>query len=164
MRITIIMLDSNQLTAEVVCKPIKTSNSDDGTICLSLSKALRTGIVHIKIEYEASIGNSMVGFFRAKYRAADSSTSTIRDDKYSVILATHFEPCHARYAFPCFDMPHLKATFEVDIEIPEKLTALGNMPVRDTRKLTGSKNGLKRVHFEKTPVMSTYVIKALAQS
>lgn len=99
----------------------------------------------------------MVGFFRANYRAFGQPASVIRDGDKAVMLATHFEPCHARWAFPCIDEPHLKATFDLSIEIPEELTALSNMPVKDTTKLSGGKDGLQRVAFHRTPVMSTYV-------
>lgn len=99
----------------------------------------------------------MTGFFRARYRALDKSAGIIRDGEDTFLLATHFEPCHARWAFPCFDEPRLKATFDVDIEIPEALTALSNMPVKDTTSFTSEKLGMKKIAFQRTPIMSTYV-------
>lgn len=71
------------------------------------------------------------------------------------MFSTQFEACDARTAFPCFDEPNLKATFEFDVEIPEDLVALSNMPEKSTSK--GSKSGLKVVSFDPTPPMSTYV-------
>jgi aminopeptidase N len=71
------------------------------------------------------------------------------------MLSTQFESCDARRAFPCFDEPNLKATFDFEIEIPKGQMALSNMPVQSERE--GSNSGLKFVTFEKTPVMSTYV-------
>lgn len=71
------------------------------------------------------------------------------------MFSTQFEACDARQAFPCFDEPKLKATFDFEIEIPKGLTALSNMPVKGTR--SGSSEALEVVSFERTPVMSTYV-------
>ena len=42
------------------------------------------------------------------------------------------------------------------MEIPEDLTALSNMPEKETKK--GNKQGTKVVSFERTPVMSTYLL------
>lgn len=70
------------------------------------------------------------------------------------MFSTQFESGDARRAFPCFDEPNLKATFDFSIEIPEDQVALSNMPEKEVQK---GKNGLKVVSFEKTPLMSTYV-------
>lgn len=77
------------------------------------------------------------------------------------MLSTQFQPCDARRAFPCFDEPALKASFELSIEIPDDQTALSNNPVTNIT-LTSRSGGTegwkwKVVTFEKTPVMSTYL-------
>ena len=79
-----------------------------------------------------------------------------RDDEFHYMFSTQFESCDARRAFPCFDEPNLKATFDFEIEIPEDHVALSNMPETSTSK--GSKEGLKVVAFETTPIMSTYLL------
>ena len=64
-----------------------------------------------------------------------------------------------------FDEPALKATFSSTLIIPSHLTALSNMPIQSEKPFTdGKKKGkgpinedLKRVEFETTPIMSTYV-------
>jgi aminopeptidase N len=71
------------------------------------------------------------------------------------MFSTQFESCDARRAFPCFDEPNLKATFDFGIEIPEDQVALSNMPEKDVKQ---GKNGRKVVAFEKTPLMSTYLL------
>lgn len=72
------------------------------------------------------------------------------------MLSTQFESSDARRAFPCFDEPNLKATFDFDIEIPEDQTALSNMPEKEVTK--GKKSGTKVVSFERSPIMSTYLL------
>ena len=42
------------------------------------------------------------------------------------MIATKFEPTDARKAFPCFDEPQLKATYEITIEHPKDTIALSN--------------------------------------
>ncbi len=70
------------------------------------------------------------------------------------MFSTQFESCDARRAFPCFDEPNLKASFDFEIEIPEDQVALSNMPEKEVKK---GKDGRKVVSFDRTPVMSTYV-------
>jgi aminopeptidase N len=98
----------------------------------------------------------MAGFYRSKYKpTVTPSTGTAKQGDEYYMFSTQFEACDARRAFPCFDEPNLKASFEFEVEIPEDQVALSNMPEKATRK--GSKDGLKVVSFEKTPAMSTYV-------
>lgn len=91
----------------------------------------------------------MKGFYRSKY------TSPSGDEKYAAV--TQFEPTDARQCFPCWDEPALKATFNIKLTVPKDLTALSNMPVlhsaehRDTVTYT----------FEKSPIMSTYLVAAV---
>lgn len=99
----------------------------------------------------------MAGFYRSKYKpAVTPAASVAKDDEYHYMFSTQFESCDARRAFPCFDEPNLKATFDFEIEVPEDQTALSNMPEKETKK--ASKSGFKVVSFEKTPVMSTYLL------
>ncbi|OKL57372.1 hypothetical protein UA08_07691 [Talaromyces atroroseus] len=124
---------------------------------LSFEKEIAPGDVLLNIEFTATINEAMAGFSRAKYKATVTpASSTPKADEFHYMLSTQFEACDARRAFPCFDEPNLKATFDFEIEIPKDLVALGNMPVKSERD--GSKEGLKIVSFERTPVMSTYLL------
>jgi aminopeptidase N len=71
------------------------------------------------------------------------------------MFSTQFESCDARRAFPCSDEPNLKATFDFEIELPEDLVALSNMPRKEVKK---SRDGFKVVSFDQTPIMSTYLL------
>jgi len=71
------------------------------------------------------------------------------------MFSTQFESCDARRAFPCFDEPSLKASFDVSIEIPEDQVALSNMPEVSSKS---TQKGRKTVSFERTPTMSTYLL------
>ena len=101
------------------------------------------------------MNDAMEGFYRAKYKPTVTPTTAPTDGKHYYMFSTQFEACTARRAFPCFDEPNLKASFELELEIPDGLVAISNMPEKATSK--GSKSGLKKISFEKTPAMSTYV-------
>jgi aminopeptidase N len=99
----------------------------------------------------------MAGFYRSKYKSvAEPAKSVPFVDGHHYMFSTQFESCDARQAFPCFDEPNLKATFDFEIELPEDQVALSNMPEKETKK--SSKDGLKVVSFETTPIMSTYLL------
>ncbi|EXJ53365.1 uncharacterized protein A1O5_13405 [Cladophialophora psammophila CBS 110553] len=135
-----------------------TFNEND-QVCISFPDTVPKGYLQLKISFKGRITHSMSGFCRARYEPqSDPNAACVKVGKYHHQLTTDFEPCHARKAFPCFDEPHLKATFELELEIPAELTALSNMPEKSFRILGGPKSSLKAVRFEKTPVMSTYLL------
>ncbi|HVA82730.1 MAG TPA: M1 family metallopeptidase, partial [Candidatus Aquilonibacter sp.] len=105
-------------------------------------------IGHFEIEINSVSRNneSMYGFYRSKYNYKG---------KENYILTTQFEPANARAAFPCFDEPEFKATFEVSFRIPKELDAISNMPVLETKPMDSSS---KLVSFGKTVKMSTYLL------
>ena len=108
------------------------------------------------IKFQGTINNDMAGFYRSKYKpTVTPSASVPKEGDYHVMFSTQFESCDARRAFPCFDEPNLKASFDFEIELPEDQVALSNMPEKSVKK---AKDGFKVVSFEKTPVMSTYLL------
>lgn len=110
----------------------------------------------VSIAFEGIINNKMAGFYRSKYKpTVEPAKGVARDSEHHYMFSTQFESSDARQAFPCFDEPNLKATFDFEIEIPDDLTALSNMPEKETRK---SKDGHKIVSFDRTPIMSTYLL------
>ena len=105
-----------------------------------------SGEVSLIIDYVGEINNRMAGFYRSRY---------VRDGKERYAAVTQFEESDARRAFPCFDHPAMKATFEVEMLIDGALTALSNTAVVEERTLG---DGRKLVRFERTPNMSTYLV------
>ncbi|KAG5311631.1 AMPN Aminopeptidase, partial [Acromyrmex insinuator] len=71
------------------------------------------------------------------------------------LAASHFEASWARRAFPCWDEPALKATFNISIKHRRNYTAVSNMPIRDQ---SDDKDDMIWTHFDTTPIMSTYLI------
>ena len=111
----------------------------------------------LEIKFEGIMNSAMAGFYRSKYKpVAPAAKSVPQDEEHHYMFSTQFESCSARRAFPCFDEPNIKASFDFDIEIPNDQVALSNMPEKGTKK--SSKDGLKVVSFDRTPAMSTYLL------
>ena len=70
------------------------------------------------------------------------------------MLSSQLEPADARRIFPSWDEPSFKASFALDVTVPEKLRAVSNMPVASEQVLG---NEEKRVTFQPTPRMSSYL-------
>ncbi len=117
----------------------------DGILLLNLKNRVY-GAIRIMIEFSGKNNDKGYGFYVSKYRYKGV------DKK---ILTTHLEPIYARYVFPCFDDPKLKANFELSVEIDQNLDAVSNMPVKSSKDTGGKK---KLVQFYRTPVMSTYLL------
>jgi aminopeptidase N len=110
----------------------------------------------LTIGFIGTMNNSMAGFYRSRYKpTGEPAKSVPTDGEHHYMFSTQFESCDARRAFPCFDEPNLKASFEFTIEIPDDQTALSNMPEQEIVK--SERSGWKKVVFEKSPVMSTYL-------
>ena len=99
----------------------------------------------------------MAGFYRSKYKPkGEVPASVAKDDEFHYMYSTQFESCDARRAFPCFDEPNLKATFDVELEVPKDQIALSNMPEKEIKP--SKRDGFHTVVFERSPVMSTYLL------
>src|SRR5215510_1318139 len=85
------------------------------------------------------------GLFAADYQAPGGRKR---------MIATNLEPAEARRIFPAWDEPSFKAIFELHVTVPDKFLAVSNMPVAREQP---AGDGLKRVSFEPTPRMSSYL-------
>ncbi|KXS98190.1 hypothetical protein AC578_6417 [Pseudocercospora eumusae] len=111
--------------------------------------------VCLTVSYEATIDGHLTGFYRSREGNAENSRAGSEAQDY--VLATQFQPSDARRAFPCWDEPEFKATFDLSIEVPNDLEVVSNMPEKTSGPSKYSP-GRKVVAFERTPVMSTYLL------
>ena len=107
---------------------------------------LPAGKATLAIAYTGILNNELRGFYLSKTAARN----------YAV---TQFESTDARRAFPCFDEPAYKATYDVTLIVDAGDTAISNSPIEtDT---PGPIPGKHALHFENTPKMSTYLVAFL---
>lgn len=138
--------------------PIKTITNDDKkqTVKFVIPEKIEKGTIEMKINFTGKIRTDMAGFYTSHYQNSKGKTE--------YILVTQFESDDARSAFPCYDEPASKATFDISLTVPDELTALSNMPVVSSKTLDSGKKGpssgdkLKLVQFQTTPKMSTYLV------
>ncbi|HEY1897434.1 MAG TPA: M1 family metallopeptidase [Terracidiphilus sp.] len=121
-------------------------DNDKQQATLTVPDKLPAGKATIAIEFSGILNNELRGFYLSK---------TARRN-YAV---TQFEALDARRAFPCFDEPALKATFDVTLVVDSGDTAISNTPIgSDTPGPDAGKHTLK---FDTTPRMSTYLLAFL---
>ncbi|KAJ9056680.1 hypothetical protein DSO57_1030462 [Entomophthora muscae] len=102
----------------------------------------------LSLSFTGILNDKMNGFYRSSYNDQDGNK------RY--MATTQFEATDARKAFPCWDEPAAKATFDIVLRVPAELVALSNMNVIEEHPLEGSQ--LKEVKFATTPIMSTYLL------
>ena len=116
-------------------------------VSLGFGSKLTPGPYTIGAEFTGVLNDQLRGFYR--------STFTDDDGVEHTIATTQFESTNARRAFPCFDEPAFKASFGVTLVVPEGEFVVSNGP---TISETDLGDGRKRVVFEDTMVMSTYLV------
>lgn len=121
-------------------------NLKDETVCLKLNKKMLKGKGNIKIEFNGFLNDKLAGFYRSKYTLNG-------EDRYMAV--SQFEPTDARRAFPCWDEPTLKSTFEISMISEKQYCTISNMNIIENRTIDDLH---KYVKFAKTPKMSTYLV------
>lgn len=112
------------------------------TAAFSTGHALGSGRHLLVIDYTGKIADSASGFFHVDYAGGR-------------MLTTQFEPSDSRRFLPVFDEPAKKAVFTLSAVVPADQLAVSNMPQAASEALPG---GLKRVRFQPTPQMSSYLL------
>lgn len=113
-----------------------------GVARLSLESPAPAGRGLLRFRYRAPFGKSLEGLYRTQ----------VGEESYAF---TQFEPIDARRMFPGFDEPGFKTPFEIAVTTRAANIVIGNTPVRAERALA---NGMKRVEFEPTLPLPTYLI------
>ena len=138
---------------QITSSPKVSFNEAKQTVTLSFDKAIAAGSkAQLTHTFTGKLNDLMAGFYRSSYNHPDGTTHWM--------ATTQMEPTDARRALPCFDEPALKATYTVTLIADKGLTCISNMDVASEKevesKLSGGKK--KAVKFNKTPLMSTYLL------
>ena len=117
------------------------------TATLHFDSPLPVGTGVLEIDFDGVLNDQLHGFYRSTYKD-DSGTS-------HTIATTQFEHSDARRAFPCWDEPSFKATYQVNLTVPSHLAAYSNSPALSETDLG---NGQKAIAYKPTMKMSTYLV------
>ena len=119
-----------------------TQNPDQETVTLELPSEVAAGPANIHIAYVGKLNDKLRGLYR----------SDANHRKYAV---TQFEAVDARVAFPSFDEPAYKATFDISAVVDKDDTAISNGRIVSDEPGPAGKHTIK---FSTTPKMSTYLV------
>ncbi len=122
-------------------------NTEFETATFVFDEVLPLGIATIALNFTGVLNDQLRGFYR----------STYEDDNgdHHVLATTQFCTTDARRAFPCWDDPARKATFQVTLVVRQDLAAYSNTGEQSSTDLDGS---LREIRFAETMVMSTYLV------
>jgi aminopeptidase N len=135
-----VTIDGRKLKATVTTDEAKEQAT------LAFDQTLPAGKVTLNIEYTGILNNELRGFYLSKTAKRN----------YAV---TQFEATDARRAFPSFDEPAYKATFDIQLTVDKNDTVISNTNmISDT---PGPVVGEHTVKFATTPKMSTYLVAFL---
>ena len=123
-----------------------TTNPQAETATFTVPQQLSEGPVTIEITYNGILNDKLRGFY----------LSEANGRKYAV---SQMEATDARRAFPSFDEPAFKATFDISLTVDRGDVAISNgRVVSDT---PGPEPGKHTVTFARTPKMSAYLVALL---
>ena len=119
-----------------------TPDNDNEMVVLTVKKPLAGGAATIHITYTGILNSEMRGLYLGK------------DDQGRKYAATQFEATDARRAFPSFDEPDYKATFDITAVADKGMVAISNYKVVSDTPGPGDKHTVK---FATTARMSSYL-------
>jgi alanyl aminopeptidase len=144
---THLTLDAVELQSGTEKVPTTGRIASKDFLALELAHPVGPGTVTARLRYHAvQTRKEAAGLFQVREGALDYAF-------------THFEPLDARRAFPCFDEPSFKVPWDVSLTVKKDHLALGNMPVTGEAEQPG---GMKRVTFQRTPPLPSYLIALAA--
>src|SRR5271166_677147 len=108
----------------------------------TVDKQLPAGRAKVHIKFTGHLNDKLRGFYLSTYKGR----------KYEV---SQMESTDARVAFPCFDEPGYKATFDLTAIVDKGDTAISNGEIVSDTPGPGDKHTIK---FSTSPKMSSYLV------
>jgi aminopeptidase N len=127
----------------VTQKAAVTFDKEKEMVTLAVEKLLTAGPATVHIQYTGILNSEMRGFYMGK------------DDQGRKYAATQFESTDARRAFPSFDEPAYKATFDITVIADSGHTVISN--TKATSDTPGPGPNKHTVRFSTSPRMSSYL-------
>ncbi|MEE9413742.1 MAG: hypothetical protein V3V01_00565, partial [Acidimicrobiales bacterium] len=116
-------------------------------LTISCERDISPGRISIIVEFSGLLNDQLRGFYRSTYSDEDGDEHTI--------ATTQFQSTDARRAFPCFDEPDFKATFDITLVVDSELLAVSNSAEVSAEPSGGDK--VART-YATTMKMSTYLV------
>lgn len=121
-------------------------NEAEQTATFTFSRSVAKGTYQLALTYTGVIGTQANGLFSLDY---DTPAGRKR------ALYSQFENSDARRMIPSWDEPQYKATFALDVVVPDSEMAVSNMPIASK---TAMADGRSLIKFGVSPKMSTYLL------
>src|SRR5579871_1041728 len=116
------------------------------TVTFAFPHTIASGRHQLRVSYAGRINRFGRGLFMVDYPTAEGRKR---------MISSHLEPADARRIFPGWDEPAFKASIALTVTVPQAFLAVSNMPVAHEEPAGG---GNKRVAFQPTPRMSSYLL------
>src|SRR5712671_4849404 len=115
------------------------------TVTFAFPHPIAAGRHQLRISFTGRINRFGRGLFIVDYPTAEGRKR---------MISSNLEPADARRIFPGWDEPAFKASIALTVTVPHAFLAVSNMPVAQEEPTGG---GAKRVAFQPTPRMSSYL-------
>ncbi len=125
--------------------PQITSDPAAQTVTFAFPHPIAAGRHQLRISFTGHINRFGRGLFVVDYPTAEGRKR---------MISSHLEPADARRIFPSWDEPAFKASIALTLTVPQAFLAVSNMPVVSEVPVG---DGKKRVAFQSTPRMSSYL-------
>lgn len=125
--------------------PTVTLDKENETASFKFAQTIAPGRASLRIGFNGILTRQLRGLY----------LSRTPKRKYAV---TQFESTDARRAFPSWDEPAMKATYDITLVVNAGDTAISNGPIVSE---TPAANGKHAIRFRTTPKMSTYLVAML---
>jgi puromycin-sensitive aminopeptidase len=122
-------------------------DEEDERVTFTVGEVLGEGRAVLRCSFRGILNDQLRGFYRSTFVGEDGATH--------LIATTQMESTDARRAFPCWDEPDRKATFEITLVVDNDLAAFSNSPEAEVTDLG---DGTRRIRYEPTMKMSTYLV------
>lgn len=134
-------LEAPDLPAEISFEP------KSQQLALSFPQTIGAGTYRLKLDFRGKVNTTAQGLFATRYQTSAG--------RQKLAYCTQMEPTDARRVFPVWDEPSFRSAFQLTVQVPGAFTAVSNMPVKSEQRL---EHGRKRVEFEATPPMASYLV------
>ena len=116
-------------------------------LVVEFAEPRQPGPIEFSATFTGELNDDLRGFYK--------STFTDDEGNEQIIATTQFQSTDARRAFPCWDEPDMKATFDITLVVDPTETAVSNGAEVER---TARDDGKVAVRFAQTMKMSTYLV------